>query len=79
MGWVREVQPTPIPMKPIPAVGFTHTHTTNPWFSVTLWDTHKPIQVIRFFHFDMDSSCFFVFLFCFLCYISRIVHCNYVV
>ena len=31
MAWFGEVQPAPIPTKPIPVVCFTHTCTVNPW------------------------------------------------
>ena len=73
MAQVGEVQPTPIPTKTIPAVGFTHTCTVDPQVSVTPRVTHKPIWVCRnflIFHGSVLFFCVFFFLniifFCFL-------------
>jgi len=60
MAQVGKVQPAPIPMKTIPAAGFTCTHTADLWVSVTPRVTRKPMQVCHFF---IDLSCFFVFSF----------------
>src|SRR5882762_7809582 len=77
LGWhtgmvlVGEVQPTPIPMKPIPAAGFTCTHTMNLQVLGNTVGTHKPMWVCHyFFNLTCTLFVFFCFLFCFLCWIS---------
>ena len=51
MGTVRvgEVQPAPIPTKPVPVAGFTRTHTANLQVSSNTAGTRKPVRVYHCF------------------------------
>src|SRR5882762_6970349 len=79
VGWhmgtaqVGEVQPAPVPAKPIPAACFTHTHTTNPRVLGNTAGTRKPVPV--FHYFSISTWTFFVFLFLFFvfCYVLSIL------
>src|SRR5882762_8652781 len=80
---VGEVQPAPIPVKTVPAVGFTCTRTVDPQVSVTPQVTHKPVQVCHYSCFFMDLSPVFFFFktsHClFLCIVPIVQYCNYIV
>jgi len=55
LGWhtgtaqVSEVQPAPVPAKPIPMACFTRTHTANPQVLGNTAGTCKPIPVFHYF------------------------------
>jgi len=93
LGWhmgmvqVGEVQPRPVPMKPILIWVRVQTHTTHLWVSSNTMGTCKPVQyfiIILFFHefvlsFSFLSLFFWCCIYCIYCVQCIVQYCIYIV
>ena len=66
MARVSEVQPTPVPTKPVPVACFTHTCTVNPRVLGNTAGIRKPVPVFCYFSILTWTFLFSYFLFLFL-------------
>jgi len=73
MAQVGEVQPAPVPTKPIPTVCFTCTHTVNLWILGNTTGACKPILVFHYFSISTWTLFVFLFLFSVFGYVLSII------